>query len=111
MPPCSRPSRTLRAALAVAATGGSSLTAAVRDSKHRVQVGTEGWFQSNKRISHERKQVLDSKRWADFLPAGERSMRASMLFVPFVQRSSDNFVHWFRSIHVRNVTDAAADLM
>src|ERR1700747_2711927 len=50
MPPCSRPSKTLRAADAVAAKSGSSLTAAARDGRHRVQVGTEGWSQSNKRI-------------------------------------------------------------
>jgi hypothetical protein len=58
MPPCSPPSRTPRAADAVAAKSGSSLTAAARDGKYRVQVGTEGWSQSNKRI---RRSTLPTK--------------------------------------------------
>src|SRR5215208_2869177 len=56
MPSCSRPSRTLCAAKAVAAKSGSSLTATAHDGRHRVQVGTEGWFQSNKRIDPENRQ-------------------------------------------------------
>jgi hypothetical protein len=49
VPPCSRPSRTLRAARAVARRR-PSLTAAVRDGTGCAQVGTEGWCRSNKRM-------------------------------------------------------------
>src|SRR6266481_4070474 len=49
VPPCSRPSRTLRAAEAVA-RDGPSLTAAARDGTDCAQVGTEGWCRSNKRM-------------------------------------------------------------
>src|SRR6266478_5328808 len=49
VPPCSRPSRTLRAAEAVARRR-PSLTAAARDGTDCVEVGTEGWCRSNKRM-------------------------------------------------------------
>jgi hypothetical protein len=31
-----------------------------------------------------------------------------MHFIPLVQRPSDDLVHWFRCVHVRNVSDAVA---
>jgi len=99
MPPCSRPSRTLRAAEAVAAKSGSSLTATAHDGRVCVQVGTEGWFQSNKRMGRSTFSGTTSN-------AGEP--RGSMLFMFFVQRPSDDLVHWVRSIYVWNVSDAAA---
>src|SRR5215831_15784895 len=47
MPSCSQPSRTLRAS---GPKGGPSLTAAARAGISSVQVGTEGWCRSNKRM-------------------------------------------------------------
>src|SRR5882757_582979 len=100
MPPCSRPSRTLRAADAVAAKSGSSLTAAARDGRHRVQVGTEGWSQSNKRMDED---TADET-------LGEPSMRASLKEALIERVYQEAFVGRWKPSWEKIITDRSVPL-
>jgi hypothetical protein len=89
-----------------------SLTATAHGGSERLQVGTEGWPRSNKRIGTkhfpERNTAPSLQSPCRHIHAGRHEVRCPLCF--FVQRLSDDLVHWFRSVYFGNVSDAAAIL-
>src|SRR5262245_40821621 len=65
MPSCSQPSRTLRAS---GPKGGPSLTAAARAGISSVQVGTEGWGRSNKRMGPKKAETQNQAKYPTRFP-------------------------------------------